>query len=213
MTKAQLVTSTRALVNEVATDSGALLSDAGNLLDFMNDAAEQVVLDLIPVMPTQFLTTENVSLVASTANYTLTTPFWMIYKVERNVSASAPIEIEVINALELRHYLATVGATSAAPEACYFMGDTLYFVPTPSVNVSNYAKVYLVRPELATVPTDGPTYIPSPAHRLIAYKAAKLCATLLEADGTRFEELYQSRLASVKTLWKSRFHQEFQVRK
>lgn len=40
------------------------------------------------------------------------------------------------------------------------LGDTICFVPIPSATTATYAKVWLVRPELATLPSDRPTYIP-----------------------------------------------------
>ena len=71
MTRAEIISLTRDLVREPSTNTNALLSNTGNLLRLINDAAEQVVLDLIPHMPEQFLKTKTVSLVADQAAYSL----------------------------------------------------------------------------------------------------------------------------------------------
>lgn len=71
MTKAQIISQARYLINEVSTDTGALLDDTGNLEDFVHDATEQLVLDLVPYMPSQFIQTKTIDLVADQANYSL----------------------------------------------------------------------------------------------------------------------------------------------
>ena len=71
MTRAEIISLTRDLVKQTSTTTNALLSNTGNLLRFINDAAEQVVFDLIPHMPEQFLKTKTVSLVADQAEYSL----------------------------------------------------------------------------------------------------------------------------------------------
>jgi len=209
MTKAEILASVRYAVNEVSTDAGALLGDTTNLLDFVNDAMEQVILDLVPSMPGQFLTSENVTLIANQANYTLTNSFIQIYKVERNVTGDSPREIEIIDPLEIQYYMKT-GDTTAEPAACYFMGDTLYFVPTPSAAATSYAKVWEVVREAATMATAGPTYIPSIAHRLIVYQTASIVQKMLgnDAGSNRFLELYARRLDQVKKTWTGRYQQK-----
>jgi hypothetical protein len=211
MTKAEILTATRALVNEVSGDAGALLSDTVNLLEYINDSMEHVVLDLLEFMPEEFLASQTVSLVAGTANYDLNplaaTPFYQVFKVEKNVTGDAPKEIRIINQLE-KSYRTDVGETEAEPTACYFIGDVIYFVPTPSTTTANYARVWLVMAEAATMATDGPAYIPVPAHRLIVYRAASLVATMLEANSTRFDNLYAQRLAAVRNVWIRRFRSQ-----
>ena len=71
MNRATIISLTRDLVNEISTDSGALLSDTGNLLRLLNASAEQLVLDLMPYMPHQFMKTKTISLVADQAGYSL----------------------------------------------------------------------------------------------------------------------------------------------
>ena len=72
MTRAEILADVRNLINEASGDAGALLSDSGNMLTFLADAQEQCVLDLMGIMPTSFLGSENVTLIAGTANYALT---------------------------------------------------------------------------------------------------------------------------------------------
>jgi hypothetical protein len=208
MTRAELITDVRNLIGEASTDTGALLSDAGNLLTFLADAAEQVVLDLCGIMPSQFLTSENVTLVAGTANYTLSNEFLQIWKVERNVTGEKPVEIPIIDPIEMQNYLAEVGDTEPDYHACYFVGNTLYFVPTPSKAVTNYAKVWEIDPEASAVPTAGPTYIPRVAHRLIVYQACAIIATMLERDTTPYLTLYARRLQMVEKVWHGRFQSQ-----
>ena len=208
MTKAEIITATRNLVNEISTDSGALLSDTGNLLDFIDDAMEQLVIDLLPHMPLQFCGTEDIDLVADQANYTLTAEWWMIYKIERNVTGKKPIEIDIIDPLE-HQYHTNVGDTEANPMAVYILGDTIYFVKTPSTAATDYAKVYFVRPEATTIVTAGPTYIPRAFHRCIGYYAASLVAMSVEGmDMAKFLVLYQNRLQKGLRLWTGRYQSE-----
>jgi len=207
MTKSEIISATRNLVNELSTDSGALLSDTGNLLEYVNDAMEHVVLDLVDIMPDQFLTSETVTLIANQANYTLTASFWQIYKVEKNVTGEAPREIPIINQLDKTYWM-NVGDTESEPTACYFIGDTLYFIKTPSAAATDYAKVWLIRPEAATMATAGPSYIPAPAHRLIVYRAAELVATMLECSPTLFIKLYDQRLEKVRRTWAARYRSQ-----
>lgn len=207
MTKAEILASIRYLINENSTDAGALLSDTGNLLDFAYDAAEQVVMDLMPYMSDQFLATETVTLVANQANYTLTNSYLQIYKVERNVTAKRPKEIPVIDQLKKQFYM-SVGDTGADVKAVYFIGDTLYCVPTPSAASTGYLRVWEIVPEAAAIPTAGPTYIPRVAHRLIVYWGAYLAATHIGVDPSRYILLYQQRLRAVLKLWHDRYQQE-----
>ena len=200
MTKAAIITAVRNLVNEVSTDAGAKLSDTGNLLEFINDAMEQVVLDLLEFMPLQFTAVENVSLVAGTAAYTLTNEFSQIYKVEKNVTDENPVPIDIIDPLDKDKYQ-YVGETAEDPKAVYFLGNTMYVVPKPSTAKTNYFAVHYVSPEAETIATDGPEFIPRPAHRLIVYKACVLIATAFESNPGQYELLYQQRLDKVRSVW------------
>jgi hypothetical protein len=205
MTKAEIVTAVRNLVNEISTDAGALLSDTGNLAEYINDAMEQVTLDLIPIMPFEFMDTENVSL--SVLGYaTLSKTFLQIIKVEKNVTNQTPQEIPIIDPLEIQFHMNT-GETAAEPTACYFIGQNIYFVPTPSGAVTDYAKVYLAKAESSTMAPGGPAMIPVIAHRLIVYQAAAIATMTIEGDPSKFLLLYRQRLEALKSSWKNRQQQ------
>ena len=207
MTLEQILTDIRNLINEQATDAGALLSDAGNMLTFVGDATEQVVLDLLPTMPSAFRSSENVTLIAGTANYALTGPILQIEKVERTVTGEPPTELEIIDPIDLAYHTDT-GETEADPHAVYFIGDTLYFVKTPSTAKTNYAKVWFYKAEAATMVSGGPALIPAYAHRLIIYKACAIIATMLERDTSPYMALYAHRLGMVTRVWNGRFQSQ-----
>jgi hypothetical protein len=207
MTKAELLAATRNIVGEQSGDAGALLSDTGNLLEFLVDATEQVALDLLPIMPTAFRSSENVTLIAGTANYALTGPILQIEKVERTVTGEPPIELEILDPIDLAYHTDT-GETEADPHAVYFIGDTIYFVKTPSTAKTNYAKVWFYKAEPSTLGTDGPTMIPSYAHRLIVYKACAIIATMMERDTSPYMALYAHRLGMVQRVWAGRFQSQ-----
>lgn len=205
MTLAEIKTAVRNLLNVQSTDTGATLTDS-ILTEMINDAAEEVVLDLLPSMPLQFCTTENITLEVGTASYALSTEFIQVYKVERNVADSEPLELEIIDPLDVQNYM-DVGETSAAPVVCYFMGSSIYFVPTPSAAVNDYCKVYLVVPEATSVPANGPTYIPRIAHRLIVYKSAANVAIMYDVNPAPHIALYKKRISAIGSTWAGRFHE------
>jgi hypothetical protein len=204
MTLAQIVQYVRDLVKEESTDAGALLSDSGNLSGFVNDAAEQVVLDLLDAMPLQFCATEDINLVANTQEYTISAEYLQVYKVALNESGKRAKEIEIIDPIEEQFFMAT-GDTSSGPTACYFLKDKIRFVPIPSAAVTAYARLYLVTPEASSIAVSGPTMIPRVAHRLICYYAAGLAATMADADPGKFFALYGIKLKQVKKVWANRF--------
>lgn len=207
MTKAQIRTAVRNLINEQSTDSGALLPSTTILDEYIEDATEEVALDLLPYMPRQFCGTENITLVANTAGYTLTAEWWQIYKIARNTTDKTPREIQIIDPLEEQFYT-SVGDTEASPDQCYILGDTITFVKTPSTAKTDYAKVFFVRPEAVTMPDAGPTYIPRAAHRMIIYKACALACVMIEAIAGNFTALYEKRKAAFLRTWAAREHQK-----
>lgn len=204
MTRAEIIQYTRDLVNEASSDFGALLDDGGNLKAIIDDAAEQVVLDLVEIMPLQFCVTEDKTLVAGTQAYDITAEYLQVYKVALNVTGRGAKEIEIIDPMEAQYH-AFVGETSSEPLACYFLGNKIYFTPTPSAAVTGYARLYLVTPEASTVPVTGPALIPRVAHRLICYYAASLVATMADAKPDKYLALYMNKLRQVKRVWANRF--------
>jgi len=207
MTKAEIITATRALVNEVSTDTGALLSDTGNLLEFINDAADQVVLDLVTFMPTEFMASENITLIAGTQSYALTNTPLQIWKVEKTISGESPVELEILDPIDLQYHT-DVDETEDEPHAVYFIGKTVYFVKKPSAAKTNYAKVWEILGEPSTMATAGPTYIPAIAHRLIVYQAASIISTILGKDPTTYMTLYARKMSMVQRVWAGRFQSQ-----
>lgn len=206
MTKAQILQAVRYLVNELSTDVGALLDDAGNLLGFIDDAIEQVVMDLVSTYPNELLTYEDVSMVANTPNYTLTTEFWQIYKIEKTVAGENETEIDVMDQLSIQ-YVKTHDETNARPYAANIINGVLWVYPTPSEAITNYVRVWGIRPEAVVLPDLGPTYLPRYTHRLIVFWAASLVASMIGAAPDRYMLLYQNRLNQVKTLQNDKFQQ------
>jgi hypothetical protein len=207
MTKAEILAAVRNIVGEQSGDAGALLSDTGNLLEFVHDATEQTVLDLLPSMQSAFRASENVTLIAGTAGYALTGPILQIEKVERTVTGEPPTELEIIDPIDLAYHTDT-GETEADPHSVYFIGDTIYFIKTPSTAKTNYAKVWFYKAEAATMVTGGPALIPAYAHRLIVYKACAIIATMLERDTNPYMALYAHRLGMVTKVWNGRFQSQ-----
>jgi hypothetical protein len=208
MTRAEIITAVRALVNEVSTDAGAGLDDAGNLLGFIDDAVEQVVLDLVDTYPNELLTYEDVSMVANTKTYTLTKEFWQVLKFSKTVAGENETEMDVIDPLS-QQYMETHDEMSARPYGVFLIGNTLYVYPTPSAAITNYIRVWGIQAEAATLPVAGPSYLPRVAHRLIVYWAASLVAEMFGAKNTagRFLVLYSNRLEKIKTMQKGKFQQ------
>jgi len=206
MTKAQIIQAVRYHANEMSTDAGTVLSDSGNLLEFIEDAVEQVVLDLLDVYPNDLLTYEDVSLVAADFDYALTTEFWKITKVEKTVAGENPTEIDIVGQLSEQYY-ATHDETHPRPYGCNIIGSTLYVKPIPSAAITNYIRVWGIRPEAVTMPTDGPAYLPRAAHRLIVIWATSLVAIMLGHKPDRWRELYAYRLNRIRDMQKDKFDQ------
>ena len=207
MTKAQIISACRYYINETSTDTGALLSDTGNLLDFIDDSLEEVTLELVSIMPLQLCTTETITLVANQANYTpTTTGYLQVYKVERYETGQPPTQIEIIDPLDLQDHT-NIGDTEADPNACYFIGDVLWLVKTPTT-AKEYVRLWLVQTELATIPTAGPTYLPRQTHRLIVYRTMMNIGELAGISVGRFERLYNHRLKNISRVWTGKFQQE-----
>ena len=206
MTKAQILQSARYLANEISTDAGALLSDSGNLLDFVGDAVEQVVMDLLGVYPNDLVTYEDVNLVAADFDYTLTTEFWQILKIEKTVAGENPTEMDIADQLSMQ-YFTTHDETSARPYAANIIGGVLYVWPIPSAAITAYIRVWGIRPEATTMPDNGPAYLPRATHRLIVLWAVSLIAEMIGAKPDRWRDLYAYRLGRIRDMQKDKFQQ------
>jgi len=209
MTKAQILQQIRDLMREKNTDSGAEFSDSGNLIVFIDDAMEQVVMDVAVIQnfPEYLCGTENITLVANQNNYTLTARWIDIYKLERTVSGEPLSEIRIGPPLD-NDAIMNSGETDANPRNCFILGETIYFTPTPAAAHTNYAKAYYTKREAATIATNGPQFLPAESHRLIVYWACALCAVRLGAKPKPFYDLYGLKLRSLERLWERKYQQE-----
>ena len=206
MTKAQILQGIRDLVNEQSTDAGTLLSDTGNLLGFMDDAVEQVTLDLLDAYPNELLSYEDVSMVANTKIYTLTKTWWKIIKVEKTMAGENPMEIDIIDPLSLQ-YAETHDETNPLPMACNIINGVLWMYPTPSTSITNYVRIWGIQPEIVIMANGGPAVLPRETHRLIVYWAASLVAILLGANPQPFQLLYTNRLNQILKMQRGKFSQ------
>jgi hypothetical protein len=206
MTKAQILQGIRDLVNEQSTDAGTLLSDTGNLLGFLDDAVEQVVLDLLDAFPNELLTYEDVNMVAGTKTYALTKTFWRILKIEKTVTGENPTEMDHIDPLS-RQYVETHGETIDKPFAADIINGVLWVMPTPAAAIANYIRVWGIQPETTVMANGGPAYLPRETHRLIVYWAANLVAVMIGAKPQPFLALYQNRLQMIQKNQRAKFQQ------
>jgi len=100
-----------------------------------------------------------------------------------------------------------VGTEDAAPEAYYLKGDKIYFVPTPSTAVVNYAKAWIIIPEVETMVASGPALIPRIGHKLIVLRAAALIAKMNESEAIAgVLGLYRMELDKVVSIYSKRVH-------
>jgi len=206
MTKAEIITAVRSLVNEVDTASGALLDDAGNLLGFIDDAVEQVVLDLVGTYPNELLTYEDVSMLAGVKTYALAKEFWQILKIAKTVAGENETEMDIIDPLS-HQYAETHDETNAQPRGVYLINGTLYVYPTPSAAITDYIRVWGIQAEAVLLDDDGPASLPRVTHRLIVFWAASLVATMIGAKSDKFILLYSNRLEKIKAMQKGKFQQ------
>ena len=206
MTKAEIIAAVRSLVNEKSTDAGALLEDTGNLLGFVEDACEQVVLDLLDAFPNELLAYEDVSMEAGIQEYELETKFYRILKIEKTVSGENPTEIDQIDPLS-RQYVETHGETTPRPIAANIINGILMVFPTPLSAITNYIRVWGIQAEVTPMDDDGPAYLPTETHRLIVFWAAGLVAVMLGVNPAPYHALYQNRLLMILKNQRAKFQQ------
>jgi hypothetical protein len=208
MTKAEILQATRYLVNELSTDVGAGLDDAGNLLGFIDDGVEQVVMDLIGIYPNELLEHEDISMKANVKLYEVATEFWQVLKICKTVAGETETEMDIIDPLS-QQYAETHDETNDKPFAANIINGILYVFPTPASDITNYIRVWGVQAETITMSENGPMFIPRPAHRLICFWAAYLVATMFGAtrSAQAFMLLYQNRLEKIRLMQKGKFQQ------
>lgn len=198
MTLAELRTAARYLAKETDTDAGTLFPSDNVLLDlYLNWGCEQVVLDLVEFLPETFLTYEDITLVASQAPYTLTAEWLQIWAIQKNVTSEAPklIPYRDVKLLPFKGY---TGETAEFPKCWYLKGKSICFWPTPSTAKANYARTWIIQPEVATIVTAGPSIIPRIAHKLIPIQACILAAVMNEVSMTGLEKLYARFLVQIR---------------
>lgn len=186
----QLRQAIRNLCKEQSTEAGALFPADNILLDFfINQACDYVVLDLAKEMPHRFLSFEDISFTANLQYYTLTTEWMQVWSMNRNVAGKSPTPIPHVpwTAELLSQY---TGQTSADPEGYTIVGNSFYFLPTPSVAKTDYARAWILEPELPTLAAGGPTKIPRMARGLIPYAAMISICTMLEVSANNWAGLY-----------------------
>jgi hypothetical protein len=208
MTLAELRSATRYLIKDWETDAGTLLPSDNALIDILlNWACEQVVLDLVEFMPETFLDYEDISLVAATAAYTLTKEWLQIWAIQKNVTSESPKLIPYRD-IKLHPFKTYVGETAEHPKCWYYSGSSIAFKPTPSTAKTNYARVWIIKPEAAAIVTGGPAIIPRIAHKLIPIQACILIAVMNELSINAMELLYARMLGQVRGVLGFRVQQQ-----
>ena len=189
MTLAQIRTAVRNLTKEWETDSGTLFPSDDVLLDFyINWAAEDVVLDLVEFMKEDFLTYEDISLVADDFDYDLTAEWISIWAMQRRVTDKSYRDIPYTPLSDRRDY---VGETAEEPRGWFLKGTTIIFWPIPSTAKTNYARCWIVTTEAASMVANGPVYIPRMAHKLIPLDAAILIGYMNDREVANVVALYR----------------------
>jgi hypothetical protein len=200
MTLAEIRTSVRNFAKATSTAAGTLFPADNVLLDyFINSACDFVVLDLVKELPNRFLAYEDITLVANIQTYTLTKEWLQVWAMNLNITGRSPIPITYVPWTDevLAQYS---GQTSAEPPIFTISGNSFYFLPKPAAAKANYARVWVVEAELATIGTDGPTKIPRIAQRLIPLQAMIQIGTMLEANIQNWAGLYAMLLKKVSVV-------------
>lgn len=197
MTLATLRSAVRNLVREQSSDTGALFVADNILLDyFINAACATVVLDLSKECPHLFLTYEDITITANTQTYTLTKSWLQIWSMNRKVTGKAPWPLQYIPwSSEAR--LINSGDTASEPAAYTVVGQSIYFIPTPSTTTAGYCRAWIIEPEADPIVTNGPTKIPAIAQHLIPYQAMIQINSMLETTMQTWAAIYGAMLKKV----------------
>lgn len=210
MTLEEIRTATRNLTREWEEDSGTLFPSNDTLLDFyINWATEDVVLDLVEFMPEDFLTYEDISITAAGgAEYDLTAEWINIWAMQRKIADRSYELIPYTPVINRDDY---DGETADDPEGWFLKGTTIVFWPTPSA--TRTARCWIVIPEVASMVSAGPTYIPRMAHKLIPLEAAILIGYMNDRDVGHIVALYKIQHDRVKNSLTNRIQQQPQFLK
>jgi hypothetical protein len=204
MTKAQIRTAVRNLLNDQETDAGTLFPSNNVLLDaFIDSAFEMVLLDLMEWTREDLTDYEDITLVAGTDKYTLTKEFVQIICLKTNTTGNSSEIIPYYETIDELRYK-TAGETGE-PRGWTSKEHYIYFSPTPSVAATSWVRAWLITPEAATMPTAGPQKLPRVSHQLIGFKAAVLAAVSQESKVAKtLEALYQGHLNTVRKILSNR---------
>ena len=209
MTLAEIRSAVRALIKEQSTEVGALFPGDNTLLDFyINSATELVVMDLVPFMQETFITSEYIGVTATVSTYTMTGTPLRFWAMMRNVNSEVPKIIRQYPIVDVPNKM-LVGETAEDPLGWYMSGEkTINFFPIPSTTIANYAKLWYVPTEAATMVAGGPAIIPAPAHRLIPLRAASLISMMNDETADRYGKLYSEFLRAVQMTYAARIQQQ-----
>ena len=207
MTRAEIFQYVRNLVNETDTDAGAKLSDSGNMLTFLEDSSENVVLDLLPYSGDLLLDSEDIDLVADQQNYSLTAEWLQITKLERLTTDKSPLPLMPIDVNE-QQFFTNNSDTEATPTQWMLVGEEIYFVKTPSEAATDYARAWFLKPEITTMAAGGPTILPRVIQKLICVDMCVNIAIAFEAKTAPFEKLYNRKIRNARMLLAGRVHQK-----
>jgi len=194
MTKDQLRTLTRQLLEEYGTEAGTRFPSGDVILDSHIDTGAVIVsCDLMEFDFISFLTSENIGLTA-TAEYTLTADWVYIWAIQKTGTA-----IDVLPYIQPEK-LPFPATAAANPTHWSLKGRTIIFHPTPNAVQANYARVWVMVRETDDLPEAGPTYIPPIAHRLIAIKAASSAMAAIGEDTALIESFYDRIMAKLQPI-------------
>lgn len=206
MTLAEIRKAIRSVTENWSEDEDTLLPSDNVVLDlFINWACEDVVLDLVEFMPEDFLTYEDISLVADDNDYDLTAEWISIWAMQRKVTDKSYELIPYTPVADRGDY---VGETTENPEAWFLKGTTIIFWPTPSTSKTDYARCWIVVPEATAIVENGPVYIPRMAHKLIVLDAAMLVGYMNDRDVGRIAALYKFQHERIKDSLTNRVQQQ-----
>lgn len=188
----------RNLINEQSSATGARFPSNNTLLDFfIGLALDIVVLDLANDIPESFLSVEAIALVANQNDYTLTTPWLQIWDIQKSTSGETPFPM-IYLPVQDRMKAEYQGQTAGEPDYWYYLGETIYIVPTPSTSIADYCTAIVVLKDyFGGAGSDTLYVIPDIAKKLIGIMAAILGLDSYGAETGTLPAIYQKLLARV----------------
>ena len=165
MTLDEIRVAVRGITKSWAEDEDTLLPSDNVLLDmFINWACEDVVLDLVEYMPEDFLTYEDISLVADDNDYDLTAEWISIWAMQKKVTDENYILIPYAPVADRGDY---VGETAEDPKGWFLKGTTIIFWPTPSTAKTDYIRCWIIAPEVEAMTADARTFTVDSSNKYI----------------------------------------------